>query len=143
MKVLIAAIIASILGMVVFYVFFDLVGSQMFLKNYYLAKVHFWRHPNFLSRDTGRLAKYFLVFFFTNLIWSYIFVQRQRAFEGSGIEKGIKFFLLLWLLTIPIHLWYWVLIPYSKKILLYNIFVYYPVLSLATGAAIGKVCSEE
>lgn len=143
MKILIAAIVASILGMVVFYVFYDLVGSQMFLKNYYLAKAHLWRHSNFLSRDIGRLAKYFLAFFFTNVVWAYVFSNRQSAFEGSGIVKGITFFLLLWILTIPIHLWHWVLIPYSKKILLYNIFVYYPVLSLVTGATIGKVCSKE
>jgi len=76
-------------------------------------------------------------------VWAYVFSNRQNAFEGSGIEKGIKFFLLLWILTIPIHLWHWILIPYSKKILLYNIFVYCPVLSLATGSVIGKICAKE
>ena len=117
--------------------------SQLLLKNYYLTKTHFWRHPGFLSRDIGRLMKYFVAFFLTNLVWSYIFAKRQGSFEGSGVEKGIKFFFLLWVLTLPIHCWHWVLVPYSKKILIYNVFIYYLILSLTSGAVIGKVCSEK
>lgn len=137
-KVIVASILASIVGIVVFYLVADLLGSQILLKGYYSE----FRHPNLLSRDVGRITKYFLVFLTTNLVWSYVFCIRQSAFQGSAVEKGIKLFLLLWFLTIPIHLWSWILIPYSKKVLVFNIFVYYLTLSLASGAVIGKVCSD-
>lgn len=142
-KVILASILASILGLVVFYLIVDLLGSQIILKEAYLCSQKIWRHNNFLSRDISRVLKYFVAFLLTNVLWSYIFSLRQKAFTGTGVEKGIKFFFLLWLLTIPVHFWYWILVPYSKKILLYNVLIYYLVLFLSSGAIIGKVCAED
>lgn len=142
-KVILATLLSSIVGVVIFYLVADLLGTQILLKNYYHAQEGLFRHPNLLSRDLNRILKYFVAFLLTNTLWAYVFSARQKAFEGSGIEKGIKFFLLLWVLTIPVHFWSWILIAYSKKILLYNVFVYYLALSLGTGAVIGKVCSEK
>lgn len=141
-KVIIATVIASVVGLVVFYLVADLLGTQILLKDYYLGQKGLLRHHNLLSHDTGRILKYFCVFLVTNAVWSYVFYMRQSAFQGSALEKGIKFFFLLWLLTIPVHLWSWVFISYSKRILVYNIFVYYLLLFLSSGAVIGKVCSE-
>lgn len=142
-KVIVSAILASVVGMVVFYLLGDLLGNQNILKGAYCYREELWRHPNLLSKDVGRLAKYFVAFLLTNTLWAYVFCLRQGAFEGSGGLKGVKFFFLLWLLTIPVHFWSWILIPYPKKILLYNVFVYYLALFLTTGIVIGKICSEE
>ncbi|MBI2995519.1 MAG: hypothetical protein HYY52_02280 [Candidatus Melainabacteria bacterium] len=142
-KVIIAAFLSSIVGIVIFYLVADLLGTQILLKNCYCAQEGLLRHPNLLSRDPNRALKYFVAFLLTNTLWAYVFSVRQNAFSGSGIEKGIKFFLLLWFLTIPVHFWSWIFITYSKKILLYNVFVYYLALFLGTGVVIGKVCSEK
>lgn len=142
-RVVMAAFLASIVGLVVFYLVADLLGNQILLKGSYCFCHDIWRHPNLLSRDTNRILKYFCAFLLTNTLWAYIFSIRQNAFEGSGVEKGIKFFYLLWVLSIPLHFWSWILIPYSKKILLFNVFVYYLILFLTTGAVVGKVCSEK
>lgn len=141
-KVFVAALLASIIGMIILYLIVDLLGSQIILKNYFWPHYCLWRHSNFLSRDMSRIVKYFCAFFLTNTLWSYVFYLRQKAFEGSGIEKGIKFFFLLWLLTLPIHFWSWILIAYSKKVLLYYVFIYNLILFLSAGAVIGKVCSD-
>lgn len=142
-KVILASVLASIVGLIVFYLVVDILGNQIILKAAYTGSENIWRHPNLLSKDMNRVLKYFVAFLLTNVLWSYVFLVRQKAFEGSGVEKGIKFFFLLWLLTIPVHFWYWILIPYSKKILFYNVFIYYLTLALSTGAVIGKVCAEE
>lgn len=141
-KVILAAVLASIVGLGVFYLVADLLGNQMLLHGQYCCSGRLWRHPNLLSRDMHRILKYFLAFFLTNSLWAYVFSMRQNAFDGSGIAKGIKFFFLVWLLTLPIHFWSWILIAYPKKILLYNVFVYYFTLFMASGVVIGKVCSE-
>ena len=141
-KVILASFLASIVGLIIFYLVVDLLGNQIILKAAYIGSEKIWRHPNLLTKDMNRLLKYFVAFLLSNVLWSYVFSARQKTFEGSGVEKGIKFFFLLWLLTIPVHFWYWILIPYSKKILFYNVFVYYLTLSLSTGGIIGKVCVE-
>ena len=142
-KVILAAFLASIVGIIIFYLVVDLLGSQIILKGAYCACKGIWRHPDLLSRNISRLLKYFCAFLLTNTLWAYVFSVRQKAFDGTGIEKGIKFFFLLWLLILPVHFWSWILIPFSKKILIYNVFVYYLILFLTTGTIIGKVCSDD
>ena len=142
-KVLLAAFIASIFGVIIFYLVCDLLGNQIVLKGAYQASESVWRNPALLTRDPHRLLKFFTAFFLTNIVWAYVFSLREKSFEGSGVQKGISFFFLFWILCVPVHLWSWVIIPYPKKIMLYNVLVYYLILFLTTGAVIGKVCSEE
>ena len=141
-KVIMAAFFASIVGMVMFYLVADLLGNQIILKNAYMANPDLWRCPHLLTKDVDRLLKYFCAFLLTNTVWAYVFCLRQGSFEGTGIQKGIKFFFLFWVLTVPIHFWSWLLIPYPKHILLYNVFASYLIMFLSMGAVIGKVCSE-
>ena len=142
-KVILAAFVSSITSMIVFFLVADLLGNQIILKASYCASENLWRTPVLLTKNTNQLVKYFGAFFLTNLVWAYIFSLRQNAFSGTGVQKGITFFFLFWIISIPICFWSWIFIPYSKKVLLFNVFVYYLVLFLTTGAVIGKVCSEE
>lgn len=142
-KVILAAFVSSITSMIVFFLVADLLGNQIILKTSYCASENLWRTPVLLTKNTNQLVKYFGAFFLTNLVWAYIFSLRQNAFSGTGVQKGITFFFLFWIISIPICFWSWIFIPYSKKVLLFNVFVYYLVLFLTTGAVIGKVCSEE
>ena len=142
-KVILAAFVASITSMIVFFLVADLLGNQMILKASYCTSENLWRTHILLTKNTNQLIKYFGAFFLTNFVWAYIFSLRQNAFSGTGVQKGIVFFSLFWLLSVPLHVWSWVLIPYPKKILLFNVCVYYLILFFINGAVIGKICQED
>lgn len=143
-KIIKAGFLASIAGMITFYIFADLLGNQMILKESYILSSEIWRNSNILTKNIFRILKYFSAFILTNALWSYVYYKRQNSFaSGTGVQKGIKFFFFFWLLTIPLHFWFWVMIYYPVEILIYNVFVTHLIMFTVEGMIIGKICTEE
>lgn len=142
-KIIKSGVIASIVGMTAFYFFADLIGNQRVLREAYFLSESLWRNPNLLTKNLSSFLKYFSAYILTNTLWSYLYYIRQNTLTGTGIQRGVKFFFLLWLFTIPLHFWSWVMIPYPMQILIYNVFVTNLFSFAAVGIVIGKICTEE
>lgn len=140
-KIIKAGLLSAIVSIIVFYLAADLLGNQFILKDFYHLSQNLWRNPNLLTKNSYRILKYLVAFFLTNTLWAYVYSLRQNQLSGSGFQKGVKFFFIFWLLTIPIHFWFWVTIRYPLQILIYNIFVTHLILFTSTGGVIGIICS--